>query len=107
MDFTIKLMNTFENDSKMIHNRYRDTVNMFSSKSFTSLFTHLNIAGDRNSEMAYFMLDILFLLGDPRVSITLTDDTLEENHLRINETIPGLDRISTNAEFFNKLLNIY
>lgn len=42
---------------------------MFCLKSYYSLFT--NLSTEKNvtlgkSEMAYFMLDLLFLLGDPK-----------------------------------------
>ena len=44
-------------------------INMFCLKSYYSLFT--NLTTEKNvtlgkSEMAYFMLDLLFLLGDPK-----------------------------------------
>ena len=48
--------------------------------------------------MAYFMLDLLFLLGDPRTSNTLTDDTIADGHFRVGEAIPALDR--TNQKLF-------
>ena len=48
--------------------------------------------------MAYFMLDLLFLLGDPRTSITLTDDTIADGNFRVGEAIPSLDR--TNQKLF-------
>ena len=44
--------------------------------------------------MAYFMLDILFLLGDPRESTTLLDDPLQDGHFNVGETIPILGKIS-------------
>ena len=37
--------------------------------------------------MAYFMLDLLFLLGDPRASNTLIDDPFTECNFRVGETI--------------------
>jgi len=48
-----------------------DAINMFCLKSYYSLFTNLSIDPNnanytQKSEMAYFMLDILFLLGDPK-----------------------------------------
>ena len=38
--------------------------------------------------MAYFMLDILFLVGDPRQSTTLLDDPKNNGFYRVNEPIP-------------------
>ena len=52
--------------------------------------------------MAYFMLDLLFLLGDPRTSITLTDDTIADGNFRVGEAIPSLDR--TNQKLFTESL---
>lgn len=54
---------------------------MFCLKSFYSLFTNLTIDPNKSlgkSEMAYFMLDLLFLLGDPRHSTTLLDDPCKD-----------------------------
>ena len=50
---------------------------MFCLKSYYSLFTNLSIEATETlgkSEMAYFMLDVLFLMGDPKKSETLLDD---------------------------------
>ena len=54
---------------------------MFCLKSFYSLFMNLSIDLDENksiqkSEMAYLMLDLIFLLGDPKQSTTLLDDPI-------------------------------
>ena len=40
--------------------------------------------------MAYFMLDLLFLLGDPTQSLTLLDEPVTDGVYRVNETIPNL-----------------
>lgn len=69
---------------------------MFCLKSFYSLFTNLTI--DKNnkgnlekSEMAYFMLDLLFLLGDPKKATTLLDEQQDrDSQLVVGETIPVL-----------------
>ena len=45
--------------------------------------------------MAYFMLDLLFLLGDPKQSTTLLDDHVMDGVFRVNETIPRVDRVNT------------
>ena len=82
---------------------------MFCLKSYYSLFTNLSVDGNRaidgtyskqdanstgrnshiqNSEMAYFMLDLLFLLGDPKQSTTLLDDSKNNGLYKVNEPIP-------------------
>ena len=72
---------------------------MFCLKSYYSLFTNLTADPSlkdhvQKSEMAYFMLDILFLLGDPRESVTLLDDPFTDGHFMVGETIPILGKIS-------------
>lgn len=72
---------------------------MFCLKSYYSLFTNLTTDASlkdhvQKSEMAYFMLDILFLLGDPKQSITLLDDPVQDGHFNVGETIPILNKIS-------------
>ena len=70
---------------------------MFCLKSYYSLFTNLQIEqtteGHSKSEMAYFMLDMLFLLGNPRQSETLRDDPTEDGMFNVGETIPPLERV--------------
>ena len=38
--------------------------------------------------MAYFMLDLLFLIGDPKKSHTLLDDPSADGHYTVGEAIP-------------------
>ena len=49
----------------------------FWKRGFSSLFTNLSVdtvdKNDIKSDMGYFMLDLLFLLGDPKQSQTLID----------------------------------
>ena len=53
---------------------------MFCLKSYYSLFTNLSIESETNKnivqkyEPAYFMLDLLFLIGDPTKTTTLLDN---------------------------------
>ena len=44
--------------------------------------------------MAYFMLDILFLLGDPKESLTIMDDPLVDGRFNVGEHYPPLERIN-------------
>lgn len=67
-----------------------DAINMFCLKSYYSLFT--NLSTEKNvtlgkSEMAYFMLDLLFLLGDPKQSTTLLEDA-QDGQFTVGENIP-------------------
>ena len=43
--------------------------------------------------MAYFMLDLLFLLGDPKRSTTLLDNPVHDGLFNVGEAIPPLERI--------------
>ena len=69
-----------------------DAINMFCLKSYYSLFTNMTIDPENQycdkSEMAYFMLDLLFLLGDPRHSKTLLDEPFTEGDLNVGESVP-------------------
>ena len=54
------------------------SVQMFCLKSFYTLFTNLeNNVPDKpeihKSEIAYFFLDMLYLLGNPKESVTICD----------------------------------
>ena len=74
-----------------------DSINLFCIKSFYCLFTNLETDVTnrcQKSEMAYFMLDLIFLLGDPRTSTTIMDDTILDGHFRVGEAIPTIDRIN-------------
>ena len=43
------------------------------------------------------MLDILFLLGDPKESLTIMDNPLEDGHFYVGEHYPPLERIPENV----------
>ena len=43
--------------------------------------------------MAYYMLDILFLLGDPKESLTIMDNPMEDGRFNVGEHYPPLERI--------------
>lgn len=78
-------------------NKCGDAINMFCLKSYYSLFTNLQVdphAQIGKSEMAYFMLDLLFLLGDSTTSTTLLDNSLEDGVFNVNESIPKLARVT-------------
>jgi len=95
---------------------------MFCLKSYYSLFTNLSVDGNRaidgtyskqdanstgrnshiqNSEMAYFMLDLLFLLGDPKQSTTLLDDSKNNGLYKVNEPIPDFMKQSKSSSDAN------
>ena len=66
LEYTINLVKLFDHS---FFEKSGDAINMFCLKSFYSLFTNLIIEPSDylgRSEMAYFMLDLLFLLGDPK-----------------------------------------
>ena len=99
LDYTIKLV---KNDDAGFFGKSGDAINMFCLKSYYSLFTNLSIApasenqqgGCQKSEMAYYMLDILFLLGDPKESLTIMDDPLVDGRFNVGEHYPPLERIN-------------
>lgn len=77
---------------------------MFCLKSYYSLFTNLSIdatADNSKSEMAYFMLDLLFLLGDPKQSTTLLDAPSEDGPFIVGEAVPQLERVSKKTKADN------
>ena len=95
LDFTKSLVK--EGDKKF-YEKCGDSINMFCLKSYYSLFTNMNIDPDnilscQRSEIAYFMLDCLFLLGDPMKSTTLLDNPVLDGHFNVGENIPELERI--------------
>ena len=58
------------------------SVQMFCLKSYYTLFTNLqNETGDNDkihkSEISYFFLDMLYLLGNPKESMTICDQDSE------------------------------
>ena len=99
LDCTVKLVK--QHDS-VFFDKCGDAINMFCLKSFYSLFTNLSVESKQisptvqkpcqQSEMAYFMLDLLFLIGDSKNSTTLMDD----QKFVVGELIPSfpLDRVS-------------
>lgn len=75
LEFTNRIMN--EVDAKYM-SMAGESVQMFCIKSFYTLFTNLENDADpkrniQQSEIAYFFLDLLFLMGNPRESTTLCD----------------------------------
>ena len=93
LDYTMKLI---RREDQQFFEKSGDAINFFCLKSYYSLFTNLTVDSDseaeqeRRSEMAYFMLDILFLLGDPKTSTTMMDDSREEGDglFLVGEAIP-------------------
>lgn len=47
--------------------------------------------------MAYFMLDLLFLLGDPNSSTTMLDNQKLDGVFNVGETIPRFGKVSYKA----------
>ena len=65
---------------------------MFTDLSFDSKSE--NKVSSQNLEIDYFMLDIIFLLGDPKESLTIMDNPLEDGHFYVGEYYPPLKRIT-------------
>ena len=95
LDYTKNLVKQWDNDFFL---KSGDAINFFCLKSYFSLFTNLVIDPENTSigksEMAYFMLDLLFLLGDPKQSTTLLDDPIADGPFNVNETCPKLARVN-------------
>ena len=94
-------------DDKGFFDKSGDAINMFCLKSYYSLFTNLSIDKDENSsiqksEMAYLMLDLIFLLGDPKQSTTLLDDPIQDGSFNVGEVIPQLDRPNSRSKSCNR-----
>ena len=73
--------------------RWGEDAKMFGMKSFFSLFANLTITPTFSNkcqkfEMAYSMLDILLLLGDPKESITLSDNPNINGTFMVGEYMP-------------------
>ena len=93
LDYTMKLI---RREDQQFFEKSGDAINFFCLKSYYSLFMNLTVDSDseaeqeRRSEMAYFMLDILFLFGDPKTSTTMMDDSREEGDglFLVGEAIP-------------------
>ena len=92
LDYTKSLVEQWDNE---FFERSGDAINFFCLKSYFSLFTNLTIETTHTnigkSEMAYFMLDLLFLIGDPHKSSTLLDDPINDGEFLVNETIPKME----------------
>ncbi len=52
--------------------------------------------------MAYLMLDLIFLLGDPKESTTLLDDPITDGNFYVGEAIPQLSRYTQRAKNSHK-----
>ena len=88
LEYTIKLVKDHDNN---FFEKSGDAINMFCLKSYYSLFTNVSINENmlcEKSEIAYFMLDLLFLLGDPRRSATVLDDPTTPSNFTVGENIP-------------------
>ena len=87
LEYTIKLVKEF--DDKFFE-KSGDAINMFCLKSYYSLFTNITIDPEcqvcDKSEIAYFMLDLLFLFGDPKRQTTLLDEPFIDNDSNVGET---------------------
>ena len=95
LDYTKNLVKQWDSE---FFERSGDAINFFCLKSYFSLFTNLVIDPTNTnigkSEMAYFMLDLLFLLGDPKQSLTLIDDPINDGPFLVNESYPKLARVN-------------
>ena len=63
----------------------------FWTRGFSSLFTNLTvepIAKNGKSELGYFMLDLIFLLGDPKRSQTLINNCEQAGKFIVGEALP-------------------
>ena len=92
LEYTIKLVKNFD---QSFFAKSGDAINMFCLKSYYSLFTNLSIEATDTlgkSEMAYFMLDVLFLMGDPKQSVTLLDDPVQDGQFTVGEAVPQIKR---------------
>lgn len=48
--------------------------------------------------MGYFMLDILFLMGDPKQSVTLTDNYKRDGYYDVGARLPKTDQVTWSGE---------
>ena len=92
LEFTNQIMN--EVDTKYME-LAGQSVQMFCLKSFYTLFTNLeNVPnakqGIQSSEIAYFFLDFLYLLGNPKESLTVCDIG-SDNKLQVGSMVPTKD----------------
>ena len=90
-DFSFKCL---KDKDKSFLDLFTDSVKMFGMQSFYGLFTNLqmnlsefNISNSYN-ETAYFMLDILLLLGDPTQSKTMHDDYSIDGEFIVGGFVP-------------------
>ena len=96
LEYTIALVKEFDNEFFV---KCGDSINMFCLKSYYSLFTNLqideqNTDGCQKSEMAYFMLDLLFLIGDSKRSSTIFDNPLVDGHFFVGEKMKLKDKLN-------------
>ena len=94
-EYTCQLVKEYD---KAFYGIAGDSIRLFCLKSYYNLFTNLSIEKNERegsaSEMCYFMLDLLFLLGSPRESTTLRDDVLNDGEFTVGETIPSMERVN-------------
>ena len=70
-----------------------DSIKLFCLKSFYSLFTNLMT----NQEIAYTILDLLFLFGDPCNSKTFFDEEFDAGE--IDNTMVQMTTLSSSVMF--------
>ena len=66
---------------------------MFGIKSFFNMFANLKIDQRRSnylspSEISYYMLDLIFLLGDPLESLTMHDESHIDGNFMVGANVP-------------------
>ena len=102
--YTTKLAEKY--DKSFFDGKGHEDFYMFFLKGFSSLFTNLPkgpIMKNGKSEMGYFMLDILFLLGDSKQSVTLNDDFKRDGYYEIGERLPKTDQVKWSYEKYNEI----
>lgn len=52
--------------------------------------------------MAYLMLDLIFLLGDPNQSTTLLDDPISDGFFNVGEAIPYQEKVTQKTRNIHK-----
>ena len=86
-------MKIMKMEDRSFFNSNADALKIFGMKSFFSLFTNLTVNPSFDNqcqkfEMAYCVLDILFLLGNPRQSVTSHDDYLSDGSFMTGQNLP-------------------
>lgn len=91
LEYTRTLVKDFDDE---FFSRCGEAINMFCLKSYYSLFTNLEIKDESNEveakkcnklEIAYFMIDLLFLIGDPKKSKTMLDNPVVNGEFVVGE----------------------